>query len=112
MKDYRQRLRNNLTKTETIIWSRIRKRQVNGTKFRRQFSIGPFIADFYCPRLKVVVEIDGPYHNSRRQIEYDLRREKYIEQFGILILRYTNDDVYDRLDEVIGELTVVCNALT
>ena len=112
VKEYRKRLRNNMTATEKLIWRRIRKRQVNGTKFRRQFSIGPFIADFYCPSLKVLVEIDGPYHNSRSQRMYGRQREKYIEQYGIMILRYTNDDGYERLDEVIGELTVVCNALT
>lgn len=75
-----------------------------GYKFRRQQSIGPYIVDFYCPRLKLVIEVDGDSHFLDEAIEYDRKRQKYIESFGTKFLRFTNLEIYENIDEVLEEI--------
>jgi len=78
-KEKRRQLRNNLTKAEVIVWQHLKGRQVNNCKFRRQYSIGPFVLDFYCPELKLAIEIDGSSHDHEDAQAYDQERQKYIE---------------------------------
>lgn len=93
LKERRKELRNNATPTETLLWAELKNKQT-GYKFRRQFSIGNYIVDFYCAELKLCVEIDGPTHNGIEAIEYDLKREKFLESLDITVIRFTNQEVY------------------
>lgn len=77
-----------MTESETALWSKIRKRQVNGYRFRRQYSVGSYVIDFYCPELHLAVEIDGPSHDSSESRECDTRRTEEISGLGITIMRF------------------------
>jgi very-short-patch-repair endonuclease len=81
---------------------------MNGFKFRRQYSIDQYIIDFYCPRLKLAIEVDGDSHFEPGAEEYDKIRQAHIETFGIRFLRFTNADVYHGLD---GVLHVIFNSI-
>jgi len=96
-KEKRRLLRNNLPKAEVILWSRLQRKQLWGYKFRRQFSVGSYVIDFYCPELKVAIEIDGASHFKEGVEEYDHNRQESIEKLGISFLRFTNNDIYKNL---------------
>jgi very-short-patch-repair endonuclease len=102
-KDKRRILRKRMTDAEKLVWSELKKR-ANRTKYRRQYSIGPYIIDFYCPNKKLAIEIDGYSHNNPDSIEYDEYRDKYIGSLGIKTIRFTNTEVYKQLDEVIRRI--------
>jgi very-short-patch-repair endonuclease len=103
-KSYRRRLRNNATEAERLLWRHLKGRQLSGTKFRRQQGIGTFIADFYCPEYRLVIEVDGPTHWTKEEKEYDVMRESFIKQFGIRVIRFTNEEVYRNLDAVLARI--------
>ena len=86
---------------EVMLWSRLKGRQLYGYKFRRQYSVGTYSIDFYCPKLKVGIEIDGGGIMSQKVKDDDKERQRYIESFGIRLIRYTSADVYDDIDAVI-----------
>ena len=86
---------------EKRIWARLRAKQLNGCKFRRQYSIGKFIVDFYCPEAKLALEIDGDSHFDDEQRQYDIARQRYIEAKGIHFLRFTNKDITENIDGVL-----------
>ena len=89
---------------EMILWSRLKGRQLLGYKFRRQFSVGSYILDFYCPSLRLAIEIDGESHFNPEAKEYDSRRQRFIESLGISVVRFTNTDVRENLDGVLQML--------
>jgi very-short-patch-repair endonuclease len=89
---------------EFILWSKLRSKSLNGCKFRRQYSIGTYIVDFYCPQLKLAIEIDGESHFIDGADSYDRNRQAIIESFGVNFLRFTNTDVYERLEGVIDKI--------
>jgi very-short-patch-repair endonuclease len=93
-------LRQNMTKAEVILWMNLRKRALNGARFRRQHPIGPYIADFTCPAAKLIVEVDGATHSTPEELAYDARRTKYLEQHGWAVIRVNNSDVYENMDGV------------
>jgi very-short-patch-repair endonuclease len=98
----RRSLRSNMPKAEALVWARLRDRQVEGYKFRRQYSVGAFVVDFYCPELKLAIEIDGPSHWMDGIPEYDAQRQLFLEGKGITVVRVTNERVYQDLDGAIG----------
>jgi len=100
-KGKRKRLRQNMTEAEKILWEKIRKKQINGHKFRRQYSIAGFVVDFYCPKLKLAIELDGEVHLKEDVKAYDKRREWIIKSAGIEFLRFTNEQVINNLRETI-----------
>ena len=100
-KPTRQLLRNTLPSAELILWSKLKGRQVCGWKFRRQFSVGPYVVDFYCPALKLAIEIDGDSHFQPGEQEKDRRREEHIESFGVQFLRFRNNEVRENLRGVL-----------
>ena len=102
-KETRKNLRNNSTVQEIILWSRLRRSQL-GFKFRRQESIGKFIVDFYCPKKKLIIEIDGCQHKELKQSKWDLERKVFLEKEGFIILRFWNNEVNNNLDGVILEI--------
>ena len=79
---------------ELLLWYYLRGKHLNGYKFRRQVSIGPFIVDFYCPRTHVAIEIDGDSHVTPSAVTYDVRRQAYLQSLGMTVLRFTNTDIY------------------
>ena len=90
-----------MPKAEIILWSKLKSKRLDGYKFRRQYSVGKFVIDFYCPRLKLAIELDGDSHFSEGSEESDKGRQDFIESFGISFLRFTNNDIYENLDEVL-----------
>ena len=93
-------LRRNMTACEKIIWERLCNKQL-GVRIRRQHPLMNYIADFYCHQFKLVIEIDGEIHLSKENKEYDLGRENILKEYGIEIIRFTNDQVTTEIDEVI-----------
>ena len=106
-KQLRRKLRDDMTKAEHVLWYHLRRRQILGYKFRRQTSIGKYIVDFYCPEAKLVIEIDGDTHFEPKAEQYDKDREEYIESFGVQIVRFTNLDIYNNIEEVVKEIMKV-----
>ena len=81
---------------------------MGGLKFRRQFSIGKFIVDFYCAEEKLVIEIDGATHGTNKEIQTDEIRQKFLESQGLLVKRYTNTDIKENLQLVLENILEVC----
>src|SRR3989344_3778323 len=96
----RKELRNKSTPEEILLWLQL-KNSKTGFKFRRQHSIGGYIADFYCPEKKLIVEIDGPQHFKKENKEYDLVRSNYFEGLDIKVLRFTNKEVSTETQKVL-----------
>ena len=91
-------LRANMTEAELKLWSYLRNNKL-GVRFKAQHPIDLFIADFYCHQVKLVVEVDGSIHNL--QADYDEGRTAEIERFGIVVIRFTNDEVIHHIDKVL-----------
>lgn len=102
--DIKRRLRSNMTGPEAQLWSRLRARQLQGLKFRRQHGIGPYIVDFYCPEQSLVIEVDGDSHADADQVVKDKQREQYLQSLGLRVIRYINDDIVKNLDGVLEDL--------
>ena len=94
-------LRRRSTPAESALWARLRKRQVAGARFRRQHPIGPFITDFACLALNLVIEVDGEIHRDADRQAYDRRRQKEPERRGWTVLRIRNVDIFRSPDGVL-----------
>ena len=109
LKQYSRQLRENMTDAERHLWAKIRMKQLKGYQFYRQKPIGDYIVDFFCPRAKLVIEVDGSQHFSGEMAEYDRIRDEYLSGLGLRVLRFTNTDVLTRIKGVIerieGEIT-------
>ncbi len=90
LKDRRKQLRKEQTPQELALWAKLRQHQL-GVKFKRQHSIGPYILDFYCPDKKLAIELDGSRHAENK--EYDIERSNYLNEFGIKVVRFWNNEV-------------------
>lgn len=101
----RQALRNNPTQPEIILWERLRGKQIGEIKFRRQYSIGPYVVDFYAPKKRLAIEIDGDSHFTNDAAAYDHQRQQYIEACGIHFLRFTNQDIQTNLSGVLEQIS-------
>ena len=101
---YAKGLRKNLTNAEAIVWAYVKCKKLNGHHFRRQHSVGPYIADFACVAEKLVVEIDGATHSTEQEIFHDRRRTDFLESEGWRVLRITNPDVYENLEGVLDAI--------
>jgi very-short-patch-repair endonuclease len=100
LKKRRQVLRRNLSKAEVIMWKHLSNKQMRGYKFRRQYSVDQYIIDFYCPELKLAIEVDGDSHFVPGAEDNDQERQEHIENYGIRFIRFTNDDVCENIDGV------------
>ena len=103
-KETRQALRKRLPPAEIILWSKLRKRQICDQKFRRQFSVGPYVIDFYCPALKLAIEVDGDSHFRNGEQGRDEKRQAYVESTGIQFLRFRNNEVRENLKGVLESI--------
>ena len=104
-----KKLRNNMTSAEVKLWEALKGKQVLGFRFRAQHPIDIFIADFYCHPLKLVIEVDGGIHNNQDQKESDIGREAELENLGIKVMRFSNEQVEDELTLVIDEILQICH---
>lgn len=103
----RRTLRKNQTPQEIILWSRIRDNKL-GFKFKRQYAVGGYLLDFYCPRKMLCIEIDGSQHIENK--EYDAQRTKFLNKFGIKVLRFWNNEINTSLDSVIQKIGIELNS--
>ncbi len=91
-KEKRRQLRQNITKAEKLLWDKVKHRQIENCKIRRQYSLAKFVIDFYSPELKLAVEIDGESQFENGAAEYDKERQAFLESAGITFIRFTNND--------------------
>ena len=106
LKKRARELRKNATFTELLLWKYLRAGQLNGYRFLRQKPIDEFIVDFYCKRLKLVIEIDGVTHNDKQS--YDKRRENRLKELGFTVLRF---DGYYVLENITGALELIMGCI-
>ena len=100
LKGKARQLRKNLTDGEKALWSRLRNKQLFGIQFYRQKPIGEYIVDFFAPRAKLVVEVDGSQHNVGEHIEKDRFRDGYLASLGLKVLRFNSREVLKENDAV------------
>lgn len=104
LKTFSREHRNNSTRAEILFWNCVKAAKFNGHKFNRQKPLGNYIADFFCKKLNLVVEIDGITHENR-QVE-DMIRQQNLESMGLKVVRFTDDEVIGNIDAVMNELEV------
>ena len=104
LKQRRQELRHNQTEAEKTFWAHVRNGQFYGMRFFRQYSIGPYILDFYCPALKLAVELDGGQHTQIENRGYDATRSEYLKAQGIDVIRFWNHEVSFDVDSILTKL--------
>ena len=100
MKDFRKKLRNSGTSAEATLWIYLQKKKL-GKKFRRQHSIGYYVLDFYCPEEKLAVELDGAHHFTPAGMDHDEKRTAYLNEHGIRVIRFENNEVFYSLEAVL-----------
>lgn len=100
----RRYLRRNMPKSEVLLWKKLKNRQMHGERFLRQYGVDQYILDFYCPRLKLAIEVDGDSHFFAGVEKQDKARQEYIEAFGIRFIRFANDDICESLDSVCQDI--------
>lgn len=103
-KSFRQSLRNNMPSPEVILWSKLKGKQINRLKFRRQYGVGRYVLDFYCPERRLAIEIDGDSHYTDSAKSYDKTRENFLLNLNIKTLRFTNQDILNNLNSVLLEI--------
>ena len=101
LKGTRNNLRKNMTVPELVLWEVLKEKKLCGRKFRRQHSIGFYIADFYCPSEKLVIELDGQHHYSAEGMVNDFDRDKHLALMDIKVLRFENKEVLNNLTNVL-----------
>lgn len=99
-----QILRKKETQAEKILWEKLKNKQLSGFKFRRQHPVYTFIADFYCHKSKLIIELDGSIHNLPEIKEKDKGRTCEIENLGIKLIRFTNNEVYTDIEKVLNKI--------
>ncbi|HEY6300318.1 MAG TPA: DUF559 domain-containing protein [Candidatus Binatus sp.] len=104
-RDTARRLRTNATEAEQKLWSQLRKRQLYGFQFRRQYSIGPFFVDLICLEARLIIEVDGAQHADQK--EQDQSRSEFLHACGYNVLRFWNFEVLSDVDSVVERIAVV-----
>jgi very-short-patch-repair endonuclease len=103
VQEKRRTLRKNMTRAEAILWTELKNKTV-GERFLRQYSIDSYILDFYCPNLKLAIEVDGLTHQTEEEISKDKERQERIEKLNIVFLRFINPEIYCDLFNVIEKI--------
>ena len=99
--EFAKQMRNNPTEAESILWQYLSNNQRKGCRFKRQHPIKYFIADFYCHSKKIIIEIDGGYHQIPEQYEYDRNKDYELEELGLKVLHFTNEQVLFDIENTI-----------
>jgi very-short-patch-repair endonuclease len=110
LKDRRRELRKRQTDAESLVWDMVRKKQINGKKFFRQYSVGPYILDFYSAELRLAIELDGGQHAEKEHVEYDRERTQYLLAHNITVIRFWNNEVTENPEDVYEKIMVNCAA--
>jgi very-short-patch-repair endonuclease len=100
--EFARELRNNPTKAESFLWDHLHI--IKGIRFKRQHPILYFIADFYCHKAKLIVEVDGEYHNIPEQYLYDKNRDNELNELGLKVIRFTNEQVLFEIEKTLYEI--------
>ena len=106
--EFAKSMRHTATDAENLMWQILRAKRFMNLKFRRQHVIEPYIVDFYCHEICLVIELDGSQHGTDEGKEYDAERTKFLEALGLTVVRYWNHDVLGRTDVVLEHLWYVC----
>lgn len=106
-KSLRQYLRIHATRAEQALWDQLRSRRLCGKKFRRQHGIGKYVVDFYCPELRLVIEVDGDSHSPEDAKKYDAARDAFLRSCGLDVIRLQNDEVLSDMEGVLERLKLV-----
>jgi very-short-patch-repair endonuclease len=101
IKQLSRNLRSAMTDAELLLWSKLRGKQLKDFQFYRQKIIGSYIADFFCPKARLVIEVDGGQHYEVEGKEYDRARDDYMAKEGITVLRVSNNDVLGNIEAVL-----------
>ena len=104
LKQLARELRKNMTDAERRLWSKIRRKQLKQYQFYRQKNLGEYIVDFYCPAAKLIVEIDGGQHYSNQYRAKDKARDKFLNNLGFRVLRFSNNDALKNIEEVVDTI--------
>jgi len=104
-------LRKAETEAEKILWSKLNRNQILNLQFRRQHPINIFIADFYCPKIKLVIELDGSIHELPEYQSHDIGRTEVLNDFGITVIRFTNEQIVEQIDSTIESIKTVSKNL-
>ena len=97
-------LRQRQTRAENLLWQHLRRKGMEGLKFRRQHQFGQYICDFYCHEALLAIECDGGYHNEEAQLLRDHARDAVLSEYGVTVLRFTNEQIYERMPTVLGDI--------
>ena len=103
-KEYRRLLRKTETPTERMLWKRLRGKQLDGYRFRQQHGFGPYILDFYCPSIKLCIELDGEVHDKDDNKQKDEERTEFLKQNRIHVLRFRNEEVEQDIGNVLERI--------
>ena len=98
-------MRRSQTKVEKILWWHLN--QLNENRFFRQYGVGPYIIDFYCPKARLAIELDGESHLPEDQKSYDIERTRYLEGCDIKVIRFWNSDVANDLESVLEKIFIL-----
>ena len=101
LKENRRQLRKNGTSAEATLWLSLKNNQIEGRRFRRQFSVENYILDFYCPSEELAIELDGADHFTDAGFEYDQERTAFLNSLGIKVIRFENDEVLKHIEGVL-----------
>ena len=104
LKGHARALRKNMTDAERLLWTRIRRKQLKGYQFYRQRTIGNYIVDFYCPRRRLIIEVDGGQHYGRGGMAKDKERDAYLKIAGLGIRRFSDREVFGNLNGVLERI--------
>ena len=104
LKSRRRELRNNPTPAESSLWKCLQHRKLLGQKFRRQYSIGRYVVDFFCVECSLAVELDGALHNDVMRQEYDAERGAFLQKQGVEVLRFENREVFENIEGVLERI--------
>ncbi|MBI2981813.1 MAG: endonuclease domain-containing protein [Deltaproteobacteria bacterium] len=104
LKPRRQELRNKSTEAEKLLWEKLKRSQLKGFKFVRQYSVGPYILDFFCPQARLAIELDGGHHGSEEGKEYDVERTSYLSDHDVKVIRFWNDEVLKEIETVVAKI--------
>ncbi len=102
LKQIARNLRNNMTLSEILLWKELKGKKLLGYDFHRQKPIDEYVVDFYCPKLRLVIEVDGDSHDGKEKA--DRIRQKRIESFGLTVLRFWDDDVKHNVEGIVEQI--------
>ena len=104
LKNTARQLRKNMTESERRLWSRLRSKQLLGVQFYRQKPIGNYIVDFYAPKVKLVIEVDGSQHAEEDHAAKDEERDGFLRNLGLRVMRFHSSDVLQKTDAVLDAI--------